>query len=176
MSNFTRVSEMNTAFGKPKGNPKSIEWDRIRSQCLNIADELGELFVALGANKANTEFAVGNLKAIATDIREDVDVDGVRDALCDVHVFAYGAHHLMGIDADVDMDTVVTSIFSRFIKDEADLMTTVNMHAAKGVTTISFGGTYPKMVMYSAKDQPDAPKGKFLKSASYKQPSFYSID
>src|SRR3546814_4110464 len=32
------------------------------------------------------------------------------------------------------------------------------------------------MVMKSGADQPDAPKGKFLKSVSYREPEFYRVD
>jgi hypothetical protein len=70
------------------------------------------------------------------------------------------------------MHTVVDAVFTRFIKDEADKAATIALHAAKGVTDVYFEGEYPKMVMKSASDQPDAPKGKFLKSASYSQPVF----
>ena len=47
--------------------------------------------------------------------------------------------------------------------------------AAAGVTDVYFEGEYPTMIMKSASDQPDAPKGKFLKSASYKEPVFYPV-
>jgi hypothetical protein len=46
------------------------------------------------------------------------------------------------------------------------------MHTMKGVHDVYFEGEYPTMVMKSGSDQPDAPKGKFLKSASYKEPVF----
>ena len=104
------------------------------------------------------------------------NLDDVRDGLCDIHVFAYGAHHLMGIDADQDMNSVVDGVMTRFIKDEADKQSTIAKHAAKGVTEVYFEGEYPVMVMKSAVDQPDAPKGKFLKSASYSEPVFHQVD
>lgn len=150
-TNFQRVAEMNIAFGNKKGDPKNIDMMRLFRQAKNIADELSELFEAI----------------------EDDDLDGIRDALCDIHIFAYGAHHLMGLDADKDMDEVLTKLMTRFIKDEADKEETIAMHAPKGVTKVYFEGDYPTMVMKSAEDQPDAPKGKFLKSASCQKPVFY---
>lgn len=172
MSNFQSVAEMNTAFGNEQGDPKSIDWARIRSQCRSIGHEFGEMLVALGADSTQ----VKGLVAMIDSIRYEgpVDLDQVRDSLCDIHVFGYGAHHLMGINADRDMGAVVDGVMTRFIKDEADREATVAKHAAKGVADVYFEGGFPKMVMKSASDQPDAPKGKFLKSASYAEPVFYT--
>lgn len=172
-SNFLRVAVMNEAFGNRKGNPASINLDVVRSQTRNILDEFCEVQVALGASPK----AVQALRDAAKEIRysEDVSLDDVRDGLCDIHVFAYGAHHLMGIDADADMNSVVDGVMTRFIKDEADKQATIALHAAKGVTEVYFEGDFPVMVMKSAVDQPDAPKGKFLKSASYSQPVFHKV-
>lgn len=142
---FQRVAEMNTAFGNPKGNASNIEWKRLEKQCRNILDEYCEL-----------------MDAIASE-----NIDDVRDALCDIQVFANGAQHLMGVDGDDDMHAVVDGVMTRFIKDADDLQATVVLHAAKGVTKVYFEGVFPKMIMKSAVDQPDAPMGKFLKSASY---------
>lgn len=161
---FQRVAEMNEAFGNPKGNPEAIDWERITKQCMNIGDEFVELVVALGADAKGVKAlktALGKL-----DFTGKVDLNGVRDALCDIQVFGNGAHHLMGYDADRDMDDVVDGVMTRFIKSPEDKEATIALHAKKGVTDVYFEGNYPKMVMKSASDQPDAPKGKFLKSAS----------
>jgi hypothetical protein len=173
-SNFQLVSVMNSAFGNPKGNSQSIEWERIRNQCLNIFDEAFELMVALGADPQTIKRINAKVR-LNLSFPQDVSPDDVRDALCDVHVFAYGAHHLMGVDADHDMEEVVSKVMTRFIKDPADKVATITKHAAKGVTDVYFEGDYPVMVMKSASNQPDAPKGKFLKSASFKEAKFYSI-
>jgi len=172
MSNFKRVAAMNVAFGNPKGDPKAIDFDRIRKQSLNIADELGELYSALGASPELIKKVVAELKRIAAQPTQDVDLDGVRDALCDIHVFAYGAHHLMGIDADKDMCAVVEGVMTRFVKDYNDMKATMALHTAKGVVHTYVEGEYPTAVLKSAFDQPDAPKGKFLKSASYQDTVF----
>lgn len=176
-TNFQRVSQMNEAFNNPKGDPRNIDHQRLINQCKNILDEFTETMKALGA----PEQLVKGLKAFAkeidpTEFSPIQDLDQVRDGLCDIHVFAYGAHHFMGIDADRDMDAVVDGVMTRFIKDEADKVATVAKHATKGVTDVYFEGEYPTMIMKSASDQPDAPKGKFLKSASYQDTQFYSIE
>lgn len=175
-TNHQLVAAMNTAFGNPQGTASAIDWSRVGKQCLNLADELGELFVALGADATLIKAAVANLKWNASKpTGREVNIEQVRDSLCDLHVFAYGAHHFMGIDADADMRAVVDGVMTRFVKDEADKGATIAKHAAAGVTDVYFEGEYPTMIMKSASDQPDAPRGKFLKSASYIEPVFPQV-
>lgn len=71
-----------------------------------------------------------------------------------------------------DMRTVITGNMTRFIKDEADLTKTKEKFLAKGVMTFYTQGVYPTMILKSAADYPDAPKGKFLKAVSYTEPQF----
>lgn len=166
---FQRISEMNAAFGNPKGDYSQVDWDRIRKQYVNIFDEYCEGLEALGFSKllvkwlkdAHTDYII---KRIAT---YDVNPLEVRDALADIQVFKDGALHLMGVDGDADMNAVIDGVMTRFVKNDEDKAATIALHAGKGVTDVYFEGEYPKMVMKSAVDQPDAPKGKFLKSASY---------
>lgn len=189
MTTFQLVSMMNTAFQNPKGDPLNIDWQRIEKQCLNIPDEVGELFKALGGHTKDSEAdmfikkAVTDFKAalveslnIGGDNFNEVDVIGVRDALCDIPVFATGAQHLMGVDGDRDMESVIDGVMSRFIKNDEDREATSAKHAANGITEVYFEGEYPNMVMKSAIDQPDAPKGKFLKSASFVEAVFYDLE
>lgn len=169
MTAFKRVSEMNEAFGNPKGNPDDINWPKIRNQCKNIGDEFLELLEGLGLGPAYIESIRGSLQSniTADAFNHATDTIAVRDALADIQVFKDGALHLMGYDGDADMDDVVDGVMTRFVKNKEDKEATIALHAAKGVTEVYFEGKYPKMVMKSAVDQPDAPKGKFLKSASY---------
>lgn len=169
-TSFQRVAEMNTAFGNPKGDAENIDWSRIRSQCKNIHDEYCELLEGFGLDKrliTKLRNAHSHTLYFDENFICKPDTEAVRDALCDIQVFAKGAQHLMGYDGDNDMDDVVDGVMSRFVKDEDDKLATILLHAGKGVTEVYFEGEYPKMVMKSAVDQPDAPKGKFLKSASY---------
>lgn len=174
LTTFQRVVSMNVAFGNKAGDTKAIAVPRVRSQCKNILDEFCELQIALGASPESVQ-AIRDAAKGLTYTRDAIDVDGARDALCDIKVFGDGAHHFMGFDADRDMHSVVDGVMTRFIKDEADKQATIAKHAAKGVTEVYFEGEFPTMVMKSAVDQPDAPKGKFLKSASYSEPVFYQV-
>lgn len=175
MTNFAQVAAMNVAFGNPKGDPTNIDFNRVRKQCLNIPDEVGELFIALGADPEKVKHAVGLLKYVAKEAVNPVDLDQVRDSLSDIHVFTYGGHHLMGIDADCDMNAVIEGVMTRFVKNTHDMVATIKIHADKGVTDTYVEGDFPTAILKSGSDQPDAPKGKFLKSASYKEPVFYPI-
>lgn len=174
-TSFQLVAAMNTAFGNPQGNYAAVDWDRIRKQCLSIPDEFGELMIALGADPTLTKAAVQHLKWTVSKAPNAVDPIGARDALCDIPVFALGAQHLMGVDGDADMAAVVGGVMTRFIKDEADKAATIAKHAANGITDVYFEGEYPTMIMKSASDQPDAPKGKFLKSASFQEAVFPEV-
>ena len=151
---FERVAELNCAFGNAKGNSGNnyldIDWVKLTNQCRNIRDELNELMEALSY----------------------FNVTEVRDALCDIQVFALGAQHMLGVDGDADMEDVLDGVETRCIKDKEDKLATMKLHAAKSVYCVYFEGEYPKMVMKSAIDQPDAPKGKVLKSASYRNTVF----
>jgi len=145
---------MNQMFGNERGDPNNIDWARLENQCKNIPSEYNELKDAL----------------------RDKDVEKARDALCDLHVFLYGAHHLMGIDADRDMRTVVNAVFTRFCKDETDLEATKAKYDRIGVTYY-VEGEFPFVRLKSDKDQGagEWPKDKFLKSASFKEPEFEPV-
>lgn len=175
MSNFKRVAVMNTAFGNPAGT-QQVSLSRIRKQSMNIPDEVGELFIALGADQAITKAAVAQLKWCLQNPTGPVNLEQIRDSLADVHVFTYGVNHLMNIDADADMDVVLDGVMTRFVKNKEDLDATIIKHGANGITQVYIEGEYPTKVVKSAVDQPDAPKGKFLKSASYKEPMFAPVD
>lgn len=170
-----RVVEMNEAFGNPAGNYPPYDIEHIVRQCRNIFDEYLELLEALGYSAS----IIGQLRDAHNSISREwcprispPDFVEVRDALCDIQVFSIGAQHLLGVVPDDDMHAVIDGVMSRFIKDERDLDATIELHASKGVTDVYFEGEFPKMVMKSASDQPDAPKGKFLKARSYKPTEF----
>lgn len=162
---FSNVCKMNQAFGNPAGNPLyfllspgtpegEAAWAKLKRQCGNIAKEYEELQTALAAR----------------------DLDKVRDALCDINVFSLGAHHFMGIDADVDMAAVLIGVMTRFCKDEDCLRRTCAKYDAMGVT-YTVEGAFPRVYLRSDKDQGDGeyPKGKFLKSADFSDSAFYNV-
>lgn len=174
-SNFEIVSTMNVAFGNAEGNPADIDWARVRNQCKNVLDEWLELMKGLGVPDDDPNLQAITEAASKLNFYGVPDLHDVRDALCDIHVFAYGAHHFMGIDADRDMNSVVDGVMTRFIKNPEDEALSIARHAGKGVTDVVVEGEYPTKILRSNADQPDAPKGKFLKSASYREPVFYEL-
>jgi len=152
-SSFRLVCEMNNAFGNKRGSYDDVSFERLEAQSRNILDEYNELVDAIAAK----------------------DLEAIRDALCDIQVFAMGTQHLLGVNGDKDMQAVVEGVMTRFVKNASDLELTKELHAKKGVVDVYTEGQFPRMILKSASDQPDAPKGKFLKSASYKNTVFPAV-
>ena len=151
---FKRAQEINIAFGNPEGDSAVLDWSRLEKHIRNILDEYQGTMVGVSER----------------------DVDQVRDGLCDIMVFALGAYHFMGANADDDMQAVLDGVMTRFCKTEEDLAATMQKYAALGVD-FYVEGKFPTKCLKSAKDQKDKngdnlPMGKFLKSASYRQPVF----
>lgn len=164
------VGKMNEAFGNPRGDPLRINGPRLLSQCKNIGSEFKELMLEFGLD-VKIEYEDKPRKEPA------VSDEGIRDALCDIMVFALGAYHLMGYDVEADMREVVESLFSRFCKDPDQLMATRRHFDDLGVQYI-VEGSFPQMCLKSAFDQGDGeyPKGKFLKAVGYRKPFLRPAD
>ncbi len=154
---FSLVSDMNSAFGNPKGDPTNINWKRLEKQIRNILDEYKETM----------------------DGVELRDPAAVRDGLCDIMVFTLGAYHFLGLDANADMKTVVDAVYTRFCKDQAELDATMQKYKDLEVE-FYVEGEFPTKCLKSAKDQQDKngdnlPMGKFLKCAFFKEPVFAQL-
>lgn len=150
MSNFHKVVVFNQAIGNEAGDKQNIDWDLLEREVNMIQSEVDELNEAI----------------------KNKDSNGVRDALCDIHVFAYGTHFKLGYNADEDMDTVIDALYSRFCMIPEDLQATIEHHKQRGVDSVTIHGEYPFVYIKSAGDYPDAPSGKFLKSVNYCEPKF----
>lgn len=158
MTPFQLVSEMNAAFSNPKGVPYAINWEKLTKQCKNIAGDSVELR--------------GEAKELQVALQSK-DLGAVRDALCDIMVFALGTFHFIGLDADKDMAEVVRCVMTRFCKNEEHLIATVKHYDELGVNHY-IEGEFPRKCLKSSSDQGDGeyPKGKFLKALGYEQPVF----
>lgn len=150
MSNFNKVVVFNQAIGNEAGDKQNIDWDLLEREVNMIQSEVDELNEAI----------------------KNKDANGVRDALCDIHVFAYGTHFKLGYNADEDMNTVIDALYSRFCRIPEDLQATIDHHKQRGVDSVTIHGEYPFVYIKSAGDYPDAPSGKFLKSVNYCEPKF----
>jgi hypothetical protein len=167
---FKLVSQMNEAFGNQKGNPNVINGKKLVSQCKNIASEFQELMKPLGFDVAFqfTPITVSGYQG---------QMDDIRDALCDIMVFALGAHHIMGYDAERDMQSVIDGVMTRFCKDSLEMAVTIEKYKALGVSLYP-DGQFPKLCLKSTHDQVGTdgdtyPKDKFVKSVGYRKPIFY---
>lgn len=178
---FAYTKSMNEAFGNPEGNPEDFEatpvpcaadqvtlqfnekaWMRLFKQCSNIAGNGGEI------------------KGEALELLEALsarDVNKTRDALCDIMVFVLGAYHLMGYDADADMEAVLDGVMTRFCRDALQLQETVTKWAKLGIVDVRAEGNFPFVCVKTNSDQISTtgefiPANKFLKSIAYKEPVF----
>lgn len=150
MSNFHKVVVFNQAIGNEAGDRQNIDWELLEREVAMIQSEVDELNEAI----------------------KNKDIKGVRDALCDIHVFAYGTHFKLGYNADEDMNIVIDALYSRFCMIPEDLQATIEHHKQRGVDSVTIHGEYPFVYIKSAGDYPDAPSGKFLKSVNYCEPKF----
>jgi hypothetical protein len=145
---------MNTAFGNMKGDPNNIDWEKLRKQKQLIDEEYQELQDAL-----DTE-----------------DTTALRDAMCDVLVTVLGLYHYTGHDADVDMDEVGSSNFSKLCTSLDEVYETIEKYQDLGIDVHS-EGDLPAICIKSSCDQFDItgkfyPKGKFLKNVNWREPRF----
>lgn len=148
-SSFKQICAFNMRIGNSNGNPEEIDWELLSREADMIQSEVDELREAIAAK----------------------DTSGVRDALCDIHIFTYGTHYKMGYNADEDMYEVIQALYSRFCNSMEDVNDTIEYYARRGIINISIHGTEPYFYLKSELDYPDAPKGKFLKSKYYKEPT-----
>ena len=151
---FKDVSKMNEQFGNVKGTPGVVNWPKLENQCRNILDEYTELLQAL---------------------RQEDPIE-VRDALCDILVFTLGAYHLLGEDADKDMQAVFNSNMSKFCTNIDELSATIDYYTRTGVKVYSEGG-FPFTCIKSlstqvGRDGRNYPKDKFLKCINWRKPNF----
>lgn len=162
---FRLVSDMNIAFGNPKGDPKRINGEKLLSQCKNLGKEYQELMAAFGIEIEITYKP--------RDPGHNVNVGDIRDALCDMNVFSLGAHHIMGYDANIDMELTVEAVMTRFCSTPEVLMETCKKYDAEGVEYY-IEGQFPRVCLKSARDQGAGEylKGKFLKAVGYRTPVF----
>ncbi len=163
---FALVSEMNVAFNNPKGDPNKINGAKLLSQCKNIGKEFQELMAGFGIK---IEIKYGE-----RDTAHKTNLDDIRDALCDINVFSLGAHHFMGLDANIDMHSVIEGVMTRFCQNSDQLARTCTHFNTLGIKYY-VEGTFPRVCLKSAEDQGDGeyPKGKFLKCVDYKTAVFY---
>lgn len=189
---FAYVKAMNEAFGNPPGDPTdfdpmpdmlqgghlhydTVAWGRLRQQCENIAGPLKLVHIRGGEQCVEDSTVNGEALELlqALEARNPLKV---RDALCDIMVFALGAYHFLGYDADADMQAVLDGVMTRFCRNQAELVDTVSKWTRLGVSGKA-EGDYPRMIYRSDRDQTSTagefiPKGKFLKSAGYTEPVF----
>lgn len=113
------------------------------------------------------------------------DIEETRDGIIDVLFTVYGLAHRLGMNADDDWDTMMTSQMSKFDVSEDDALETKEKYHRKGMATVTVDRFHPLTgerlyVTLSSKDQMDdkgryCPKGKWLKSYKFLEPDYPAL-
>jgi uncharacterized protein YabN with tetrapyrrole methylase and pyrophosphatase domain len=154
MSNFRAVAQLNEAFGNTE---VGWDWERLQRQFHLIAEEFKETHDAIEAR----------------------DKKEVVDGCADLLVVTYGLLHLAGVDADAAMRVVSESNFSKLCSSPEVAEKTLKHYANLGVS-VSLQGDVPTAYVSVTEDCHDIsgkfyPRGKFLKSVEWKEPSFKGL-
>lgn len=106
------------------------------------------------------------------DIFNVLNTKWLTDTLIEFIVTTTYLQRLLYIEPLKDMRSVIDGVMTRFCRDEDELQETIEKWKNKGVIETYVEGEFPNKIVKSSKDQPDAPKGKFLKSVRYSEPVF----
>jgi hypothetical protein len=185
---FTQVKEMNIAFGNPEGDARELEpkgahgvynevaWGKLQRQCENIGGKFTLNGTASNGKDISTGDINGEVRELLTAL-QNRDIEGVRDALGDIIVFALGAYHIAGYDGNADVTAILEGVMTRFCATPEILNATRTLWENKGVCDLYTEGQFPRVCVKARSDQyTDSgefiPKGKFLKSVSYRDTVF----
>ena len=169
MSNFKDVYQLNSVFQKPKTSQHTADYDIIESQLALIKEEFTELEDAVAKR----------------------DWDGIKDAIGDVLVTAYGMGYAGQFDCDALMKNISESNFSKVCKTLDQARKTKHYYQSIGVAVdvttshliepflFFFKRKVPVYIVKSAKDQTYTEdgivktirKGKFLKNVDWHSPN-----
>lgn len=168
MSNFIDVYRLNSVFQKPKTNRHYPDYDVIESQLALIKEEFTELEEAVAKK----------------------DWAGMKDAIGDVLVTAYGMGYAGQFDCDQLMANISSSNFSKVCRTLDQARKTRHYYQSIGVVAdvttshliepflFFFKRKVPVYIVKSAKDQTYTEngnvktirKGKFLKNVEWHEP------
>lgn len=114
----------------------------------------------------------GYLRAAALNGQQ---VEEVTNVLSGIIASCWLTLYHLGCSPDADMGAVIEGVMTRFLDDEADAEASIAHWAEKGVTDVAVEGEFPRAILRSMSDQPDSPKGKFLKPVSYRDTVFDDV-
>jgi hypothetical protein len=159
-TNFENVAELNRVFNMSVTEAKDINWDVLEHQFNVIREEFEELRdKGLGAK---------NWKE-------------VKDGIGDILVVAYGMAYRCNLDADLLMDNISDSNFSKLCKNADEVTATVKYYDSIGVVTRVEETTLNGVRVWAIKSAKDqhyveggedkfAKDGKFLKCVNWHEP------
>lgn len=110
-SNFKKVSILNTAYGRPVGDPANPDWGAVINQFDLVLSEVKETQDAVGVK----------------------DISEVIDGLADILVTTYGMGHVLGIDLDKVMAEVDRANMSKVCRSMSEVTDTIFHYTERGI-------------------------------------------
>lgn len=158
MSNFTKVCDLNAAFGRTRTNMKERNYDTLLNQFSLVEEEVQELREAI----------------------ENEDWEEVKDAIGDILVVTYGMGFVADIDCDKLMGNISDSNFSKFCTRE-EMKETIEYYQGLGAEVVSEEAVLDGQLKYAIKSAcfqtytengiaKTVHKGKLLKNINWIKP------
>lgn len=174
---FEKVTELNLAFGNPKGDLSNPDVKAIRKQALLCLEEAIEMVEAAHPGMK----VVWDLNGHTDET--SIDMPGIMDAQGDLTTVNDGVAHVAGFDGNACYDLVHESNLSKFISNEGDKIKALAYYYDIGFQPddLYLHGNYPTMCIKVKREirlnGKLYPEGKFLKNmVTFKEPDFSNIN
>lgn len=174
---FEKVTELNLAFGNPKGDLSNPDVKAIRKQALLCLEEAIEMVEAAHPGMTVVWEITGDTDDLA------IDMPGIMDAQGDLTTVNDGVAHVAGFDGNACYDLVHESNLSKFISNEGDKIKALAYYYDIGFQPddLYLHGNYPTMCIKVKREirlnGKLYPEGKFLKNmVTFKEPDFSNIN
>lgn len=176
-TSFEKVSELNIAFGNPKGDIANPNVNAIRKQAILCLEEAVEM---VEAAYPGSKVSVTHDQRLMTSA--GVDMVALMDAQGDLTTVNEGVAHIAGFNGDTVYDRVHASNMSKFIQNESQIEDALSYYWALGFPdgSLSIRGEFPQAAIIVAQDVVIEgklyPTGKFLKNMlTFQEPNFWDL-
>ncbi|AVO22946.1 MazG-like pyrophosphatase [Erwinia phage vB_EamM-Bue1] len=177
---FQKVSELNEAFGNPKGDILNPNVPAIRKQAELVLEEAIELMEA--AYPGSKIFWQWDITAEPPEHAVGVNMKEILDAQGDVTTVNDGMGHIAGFNGDQVLSIVDRSNRTKFIPDVDSVEPALNYYYDLGFDQkdLRIEGEFPLVCIKVTRDvqigSKKYPAGKFLKNmATFQEPDFSDI-
>ncbi|AIX13100.1 nucleoside triphosphate pyrophosphohydrolase [Erwinia phage phiEa2809] len=178
---FQKVSELNEAFGNPKGDILQPDVAAIRKQAYLVLEEAVELMEAAHPG-AGIIWEWDLTREAPEEIPFEVDMEQILDAQGDITTVNDGMGHIAGFDGDRVLGKVDDSNRTKFIPDAESVAPALQYYYTMGFKPhqLYIHGEFPLACIKVSEDcvvgGKKYPAGKFLKNMkTFIEPDFSDI-